>query len=110
MHELAITESLVEAVSERVGHSAVRVLTVEIGRLSGVVPDSVRFCFDLCAKGTQLEGARLDIVEPPGRAHCQDCGRDLELSDGIPLCDCGSAQLDIVSGRQLTIKRVEIEA
>ena len=45
----------------------VRRVRLEIGRLSGVVPDAVRFCFDLVAAGTTLEGAVLEIDEPGGR-------------------------------------------
>ncbi len=108
MHELAITESVIESVTERLGDARVVALTLEIGRLSGVVADSVRFCFELCAEGTTLEGARLDIVDVPGLAHCRDCGRELELADLIPLCGCGSTNLDIVSGQQLVIKQVEV--
>jgi Zn finger protein HypA/HybF involved in hydrogenase expression len=44
---------------------------VEIGKLSGVVPDSIRFCFDLCAQSTALEAAVLEIDEIAGRAHCK---------------------------------------
>jgi hydrogenase nickel incorporation protein HypA/HybF len=40
---------------------------LEIGRLSAVVPDSIRFCFDICAQGTPLEGAELEIVESAGQ-------------------------------------------
>jgi hydrogenase nickel incorporation protein HypA/HybF len=108
VHELAITESVIESVTERLGNARVVAVTLEIGRLSGVVADSVRFCFELCAAGTTLEGARLDIVDVPGLAHCRACERDLELADLIPLCDCGSTDLDIVSGQQLVIKQVEV--
>ncbi|WP_219413815.1 hydrogenase maturation nickel metallochaperone HypA [Pseudonocardia nigra] len=108
MHELSITESVIAAVSEHVGSTPVRSLTLEIGRLSGVVPDSVRFCFELCAHGTPCEGARLDIVDTPGRARCRDCGDEIELPDEIALCPCGSANLEITGGRQLKIKQLEI--
>jgi hydrogenase nickel incorporation protein HypA/HybF len=67
MHELAITESVVEAVTERIASGRITRVVLEIGRLSGVVPDSVRFCFEVCAAGTRLEGAELDIVELGGR-------------------------------------------
>jgi hydrogenase nickel incorporation protein HypA/HybF len=108
VHELAITESVIESVTDRLGDARVVAVTLEIGRLSGVVADSVRFCFELCAEGTTLEGARLDIVDVPGLAHCRACQRDLELADLIPLCTCGSTDLDIVSGQQLVIKQVEV--
>ena len=57
MHELAITEGLVDAVTERLPGGEVTCVRLEIGALSGVVADSVRFCFDLVTEGTNLEGA-----------------------------------------------------
>jgi hydrogenase nickel incorporation protein HypA/HybF len=110
MHELAITESIVQAIVERVGDSRVDRVTLVIGELSGVVPDSVRFCFDLCTKGTPLEGAALEILDVPGRAWCRGCQTEIELHDLIPLCGCGSTDLDITSGQELTIKQVEVAA
>jgi len=109
MHELSITESVVATVSEHAGSAPVLALTLEIGKLSGVVPDSVRFCFELCALGTPCEGARLDIVDTPGRARCRDCAaEEIELPDEITLCPCGSANLEITGGQQLKIKQLEI--
>ncbi|MGH4024630.1 MAG: hydrogenase maturation nickel metallochaperone HypA, partial [Pseudonocardiaceae bacterium] len=60
MHEMAITQSVVDAVSTRMGDAQVRRICLEIGKLSGVVADSVRFCFDLVTAGTILEGAALE--------------------------------------------------
>jgi hydrogenase nickel incorporation protein HypA/HybF len=108
MHELAITESVVEAVAERLGESRAAKVTLEIGRLSGVVPDSIRFCFEICAQGTALEGASLEIVQIPGRVLCGSCRREFETNDGIGLCACGSADLAFLSGRELRIRSVEV--
>ena len=108
MHELAIVQSVVDTIGERLGEARVSRVTLEIGRLSGVVSDSVRFCFDLVAQGTTLDGATLDIVEEPGRATCRTCGSDVELTDLIALCPCGSADLNISSGGQLRIREVEV--
>ena len=108
MHELAITQSLVSAVWERVGTSRVTRVHVTIGRLSGVVPDAVRFCFDVCAAGTPLEGAALDVDEIPGRARCRACGVEENLADAIALCRCGSADLEFVAGRELRLDEVEV--
>jgi hydrogenase nickel incorporation protein HypA/HybF len=108
MHELAITESVVAAISDRVGRSRVVRLRLEIGRLSGVVADSVRFCFDVCAAGTPLEGATLEIVETPGRALCRDCREETAVDDGILLCACGGANLELLGGTELRIDEVEV--
>jgi Hydrogenase/urease nickel incorporation, metallochaperone, hypA len=63
MHELAITESVVEAVAERVGDARVTRVVLEIGMLSGVLPDALRFCFDLCTEARFTENLRLEA--PP---------------------------------------------
>jgi len=108
MHELAITESLVRAVSERVGDAKVTCVRLAIGRLSGVVPDAVLFCFDVCSAGTPLEGARLEVEEIRARAFCRDCRQETDLEDSIALCTCGSANLELLSGQELKIKEVEV--
>lgn len=108
VHELAITESVVDAIVEKVGDGPIAAVRLEIGRLSGLVADSVRFCFEVVASGTGLEHARLDIDEPPGRAYCRTCGEEFALDEPIMLCPCGSADLDILSGQQLRIISVEV--
>lgn len=108
MHELSITQSMVEAITERMDGATVTGVCLEIGKLSGVVPDSVRFCFELVCTGTTLEGAWLDIVEPGGRAQCRSCGDEFELDDIILLCPCGSAHVTVLAGRELKIKSVEV--
>ncbi|GAB2570881.1 hydrogenase maturation nickel metallochaperone HypA/HybF [Kribbella endophytica] len=108
MHELAVTESVVDAIVEKIGDGPVAAVRLEIGKLSGIVADSVRFCFEVVAQGTGLQGARLDIDEPSGRAYCRTCGDEFGLDEPILLCPCGSADLDILSGEQLRIISVEV--
>jgi hydrogenase nickel incorporation protein HypA/HybF len=108
VHELSITQSVVSAVRERLGDEQIETITLEVGRLSGVVPDSIRFCFDLCAAGTTLAGAALDIVDVPGRARCRSCGTSFEMPDALPLCECGGTDLEVLSGQELRIKQVTV--
>ena len=108
MHELAITQSVIEMITDRIPDARVTLVRLEIGRLAGIVPDSVAFCFDLVAQGTNVEGAALDITQPPGRFQCHRCGAQFEHDDLIALCRCGSADLSVLSGQQLRIASVEV--
>ncbi|MCE0766461.1 hydrogenase maturation nickel metallochaperone HypA [Pseudonocardia kujensis] len=110
MHELGITQSVVDAVTDRLGPSPVRRVRLEIGRLSGVVPDAVRFCFELVTAGTTLEGAVLEIDEPEGEARCRTCGTAFATSEVLPLCACGSADVEVLGGASLRIREVELVA
>jgi hydrogenase nickel incorporation protein HypA/HybF len=106
MHELAITQSVVEAVTERTGSAPVASVRLRVGRLAGVVPDAMRFCFELVTAGTPLEGAALEFEQPEGRGRCRACGADLVLADLILLCGCGSADVEVLAGRELAVASV----
>ncbi|MFD8491663.1 hydrogenase maturation nickel metallochaperone HypA [Amycolatopsis sp. NPDC059657] len=108
MHEMSITQSVVDAIVEKLDDAVITCVRLEIGKLSGVVPDSVRFCFDVICAGTTLAGASLVIAEPPGVAACRDCGAEFSVDDLILLCPCGSANVQVLSGRELRIKSVEV--
>jgi hydrogenase nickel incorporation protein HypA/HybF len=106
MHELAITQSVVDAVTERTGSTPVASVRLRVGRLAGVVPDAMRFCFELVTSGTSLEGAVLEIEQPEGRGRCRACGSDFVLADPILLCPCGSADVEVLAGRELAVASV----
>jgi len=108
MHELSISQGIVESVCDAVPDGRVLVVTLEIGKLSGVVPDAVRFCFDECARGTRLEGARLDIVDVLGRGRCSSCEQELDMEELITSCPCGNLALEILRGQELRIRSVEV--
>lgn len=108
VHELSIAESVVRAVLERTDGQQVNVVRLRVGKLSGVLPDALMFCFDLAATGTQLEGALLEIDEQEARAHCRDCDTDFVLPDMFLLCACGSADLEVLAGRDLQVASVEV--
>ena len=108
MHELSITRSVVAICAERAGGAQVTRVTLEIGKLSAVLPDAVRFCFDACAKGTAIEGAALEIIETPGRARCRECGAAVALTELVGRCACGSADLELVQGEELKIREMEV--
>lgn len=110
MHEMSITQSVVEICE---GHAAGRKVidvVLEIGELSGVVPDSIEFCFEACSKGTLLEGARLKLEIVPGIGSCPSCGVQASMKSLFDPCpDCGAFGLTIVSGEELRVKELELE-
>lgn len=108
MHELAITEGVVSAVTERLPDAKVTSVRLEIGALSGVVSDSVRFCFELVTEGTNLAGATLEIVEPEAACRCRSCGAEFAPDWPIVLCGCGSADVEVLSGTELRILSVRV--
>lgn len=107
MHELSLANAVVETCAERAAGACVLRVRVEVGQLTAVLPDSLRFCFDICAQGTAVEGAELEILETPGSAVCDSCGNTVALSSPFGRCGCGGV-LRIVSGDELRVKDMEI--
>jgi hydrogenase nickel incorporation protein HypA/HybF len=108
VHELAIAESVIDTVSQRLPGSKVTCVHLEIGVLSGVVPGSIEFCFGLATEGTGLEGAQLKITERAAECRCRDCGSEFQPDTPILLCACGSANVAVLSGEELTILSVQV--
>ena len=81
-----------------------------VGALAAVVPEALLFCFDVASRGTVLEGATLEIITVPGRALCRECGSETALLGLLGRCACGSRLLERLSGEELNIKDMEVEA
>jgi hydrogenase nickel incorporation protein HypA/HybF len=108
MHELSITEEIIAIVAEHARGAKVTRVVLEIGKLSAVLPDAVRFCFDLCSQGTVADGAVLEILETPGRARCRACGAEVSLDRPYGQCGCGGTDLEWLSGEELRVKEMEV--
>ena len=114
MHELSIAMSVVEAASEQaaaVGAARVRTVYLTVGRLSGVVPDALRFSFGIAAEGTPVAGATLTIAEVPVVVFCPACQAEKPLADvyGFACPDCGALSPEVRRGRELELTAIEVE-
>ena len=114
MHETSIALAVVDQIVERARQngpagSAVRVVVLRVGELSGVVPAALEFCFAMACEGTVAQGAALRVEAVPARARCGACPR--RWSTGMPPdlnCPaCGEPAAQLISGRELEIAAVE---
>jgi len=87
----------------------VRRVTLEIGKLSGVAPDAVAFCFPEVARGTDAEDASLEIREIDGVARCEACGEEFATPTLLTICSCGSLSYQRIRGDELNVKSIEVE-
>lgn len=113
MHEMAMSESLVEIVEEegrKHGFTKVRTIRIELGALGHVEPEALRFCFDAVTRGTIAEGAHLDIVTVAGAGLCLDCGQTVPLTERFGACPaCGTYHVQMTAGDDLRIKELEVD-
>ena len=113
MHEMSLAEGvlrILEEAARREGFRRVRVVWVEIGQLSSVEPEAMRFCFEVAARQGIADGARLEIVETPGRARCIPCAAPMAYTAYGDACPrCGGHQLELTQGTEMRVKDVEVE-
>lgn len=110
MHEMSITQGIIDLCLEHAGGRRVRLLDVEIGELGSVVPEAIEFCFDACSRDTLLEGARLNIIRIPGMGLCQECRQETPLAELYGSCQhCGSNRVTIVTGEEMRVREIEVD-
>jgi hydrogenase nickel incorporation protein HypA/HybF len=113
VHELAVCHGLLEVAREALGRlpfpaPGVTTVAVRVGRLTAVVPESLRYHWALLTPGTPLEGAVLLIEEVPIRARCVECAARFEIDILAFSCPaCGSGFVELLSGRELQVVSLE---
>ncbi|MFH2218576.1 MAG: hydrogenase maturation nickel metallochaperone HypA [Pseudomonadota bacterium] len=113
MHEMGIAMQILEiataSIPEDMRNARVEKVNLRVGKLAAVVPESLRFCFEIAAKDTPLSGAVLDIEEVPVVAVCRECRTEWTITEPAFTCKkCKSGAIEIVSGRELDIESIEI--
>jgi len=114
MHELSITESILEIATRHAIKSnakKVTLINITIGNLSSIVDDSVQFYWDIIAKGTICEASKLHFERISAKLTCLACGITYEIEHELTPCpSCGSINLKVVSGEEFQLDSIEIEA
>jgi hydrogenase nickel incorporation protein HypA/HybF len=113
MHELSIAQALigqVEKIARTEGAASVTGVTITVGILSGVDYEALRFAFPLAAEGTVAESAELVVEKVEATVACHDCKETTSPKYPFFVCaKCGSANVEIVTGRELQLKSIEVD-
>ena len=114
MHELSIAQSIVEAIEAKANEcnaTSVKGVRLKIGEASGIVTDSLTFCFEMLAnEDPLLAGVQLVVDAVPHRARCSLCDAEFAVVNFVAQCPhCGERSGEIVSGTELQILEMEIE-
>lgn len=107
MHELSLADGIlrmVEASAAREHFTRVALLRLEAGALAGVEVPALRFALDAIRGGTCLEGARIEIDAPPGRAWCAHCSAEVLIDSRADPCpQCGGYPVHVLGGTMLRV-------
>ena len=115
MHELPITQSLLEIVlrhAERAGASRITGIDLALGVFTNYVSDSIQFYFDIISRGTPAEGAILHIHRIPATCRCWDCGQNFVWEETILPIECPHCKgttPQFTSGDEFYLESMEVE-
>ncbi|WP_294040983.1 hydrogenase maturation nickel metallochaperone HypA [Thiolapillus sp.] len=113
MHEISLCEGVLQVLqteSARQGFRRVKQVWLEIGELSSVEPEAMRFSFDVVMRDTLADSARLNIIRVPGAAWCMQCAKNVTVKQRFDECpECGSYQLQVTGGEEVKIKELGVE-
>lgn len=113
MHELAVTENLLEiAIRHGKTAGAIRIsnLYLVIGQLSSIIDDSVQFYWDIISKGTIADGAELHFHRKPVEIFCKECADQFTPSgDDFSCPNCGSTKIRVISGEEFYLEAIDVE-
>jgi hydrogenase nickel incorporation protein HypA/HybF len=120
MHELSMAQAIVDTVldaAEKNDAQDVLEVTIEIGQLTMLNSEQLKFLLDVIIEGTLLENSKILIEEIPVEIKCQSCdfegeanteGSDHYLT--IVICpECGGRNFEITKGRECNVKNIRIE-
>jgi len=115
LHELSITQSILDIVLEQAKESnAKRVIGVKLrfGTLTSIVPDCVAFYFEQMTEGTIAEGAKLDVEMVPLKMKCSQCGEEFEGQDELDMTcpKCANPFTETLSGREMEVASIEVDS
>ncbi len=112
MHEMSIAMSIVDIAckeAEKDGAASISEIELNVGRLAGVMVDSLKFCYDSACKGTLAENSTLIVNEIAGKGRCLQCDNLFEIDSFMALCpDCDSYKIEIIQGRELKLKAISV--
>ena len=110
MHELSLSSAIVGTVVKHAEGRRVTVVSLRVGRLRQVVPDTLEFYFEFVAKGTVCEGARLEQELLEARLRCESCEHEWSIETPAFRCPiCCGAEVEIAGGNEFEVESIEVE-
>jgi hydrogenase nickel incorporation protein HypA/HybF len=107
VHELSLASAIVDTVERHAAGRPVCVISLRIGELRQVVPDSLEFYVELVGRDTVCEGARLELELVSASLRCAACGEEWR-PPGFRCPSCGAAG-EVVAGQEFEVESIELE-
>ncbi len=113
MHELSIAMSIIDIATSYAKKAKAKKVTsveIEIGTLSGIVFDSLKFALEMASRNTILEKTDFELISIQARAECKTCGTTFDMENFFVACPaCNSYGNKITQGKEMKVKALNVD-
>jgi len=110
MHELSLSQAVLDTALRHAGGRTITAVTVRVGALRQVVPESLEFYFELISRDTPCEGAMLEVEPVPAVLRCAGCSLEWTLERPSFACPaCARRDVEVVAGNELEVESIIVE-
>lgn len=110
MHELSLTQTLLEMTLAHANGRKVVGVYLLLGEFSDERPESIQFYWDDISKGTLAEGAELRFQPVAAKMQCQQCDTVFHPDEIVAECpNCKSFRVTLLSGDDIRLAGIDVE-
>ena len=119
MHSSKVVQSILNIAletAEEYDANKITEINIEIGKLSCLTSNKLKYIFNIISKDTLAENAELNIKETEAKIKCYNCDYEGSIDTidreflPIVLCPkCGSHRVNVLKGYDLNVENITIE-
>jgi len=115
MHELSVALRIVEALDQEIATESddlvVSTVAIQVGTLTGLVPEALLFSWAFATDGSILKGSKLHIQVVDAAGYCPQCQEEQTLTNlqSMRCTVCRTPIAQITGGNEMEILTVEVQ-
>jgi hydrogenase nickel incorporation protein HypA/HybF len=109
MHEFSLAQNMTEIIRQKSGGMKVLAVDIEVGAVSGAVPEALSFSAQVLFEEAFGKGVKIRMHNLPAEARCE-CGNAFIMENPLSPCpDCGGFTRTIILGKDVYVKSIEVD-
>jgi hydrogenase nickel incorporation protein HypA/HybF len=113
MHEFSLVNNICNILDEVILKEKIKKINrvnIKVGKLLQVVPENMKYLFEVVSKGKPYKSAQLNIELTPVKGECGDCKFIFDINDYKFICPkCNGSNINIINGKELILSSIDAD-
>lgn len=111
MHELSLTQNILDVALKNAGNNRIVRVNLLIGQFSDEREEAIRFYWDDLAKDTPAQSAELSFKWVNAEMQCLECNTVFQPAEETAVCPgCQSYRVKLLSGDDVRLDSIDVES